>query len=306
MHARLIGFVWRTGKGITFDEFFEQLKSLRGELTRFGNYDRLLYTGETQEYFVGLFLTVKDQRRACEIRDLGGEFKINVRALADGTSLTDFNFFIVSKGTGRGLYQHYHNSCSFNQFSIFCSRQYDDLRESRREADLVPEGGDEAPGIAKRKIAEKYKGGLEWEVMVRQEKLQELLEELKIINFIEYEVATFTADEPTLTPLEPFVKKETRRLRFHPDMTADGLRSRLGDFVRRGNMRQGRVVGRDHEGIERIYRLLENPDSFGQYEYEDLADEHVLNLEDVAESPFVKEMLSVVEKNKTIFLTPTK
>jgi hypothetical protein len=131
MQAHLVGFLWELGKGISLNEFFAHLKSQHNVATKFGSYDRLLYISERDDYFLGLFLTVKDQRKVPEIQQAGEDYIVKVRDLDDDSSLIDFNFFAVNKTSAKGLYQHYHNSCSLNQFGLFCRRHYDDLRDAK-------------------------------------------------------------------------------------------------------------------------------------------------------------------------------
>lgn len=136
MQAHLMGFLWETGAGITLEDFFKHLAKLKDVETAYANYNRLLYVGERGNYYLGLFITIKDQRRSPEIKNESGVYKINVRSLEEGTNLVDFNFFVINKTTQRGLYQHYHHSCSLNQFGIFCQRQYEDLKQARIDAEL--------------------------------------------------------------------------------------------------------------------------------------------------------------------------
>src|SRR5437868_13057882 len=106
MQAHLVGFAWTLGNGIELDEFFVYLRGQHNIATRFGQYDRLLYISDRGDYHLGLLLTVKDQKRVCEIQQAGEQYVVNVRSLDDDSNLVDFNFFAVKKGSGKGLYQH--------------------------------------------------------------------------------------------------------------------------------------------------------------------------------------------------------
>jgi hypothetical protein len=173
MQAHLMGMIWELGNGISLDQFIAHLATLKDVPVKFNSYDRLLYVGDKGDYYLGLFLTVKDQRKFCEIQQDGGEFTITVRSLEERSNLMDFNFFIVNKNTGRGIYQHYHQSCSANQFGVFLQRQYDDLKEFKKEMELQGVGGDEAPRKEKKRVDARYKGTFKLVVMVRKEKLEQ-------------------------------------------------------------------------------------------------------------------------------------
>lgn len=302
-----MGFIWETGKGITLDEFFTHLAKLKDTPIRFANYDRLLYVGTRGGYHVGLFLKIKDQRRSPEIMNDSGVYKISVRELNEGSNLCDFNFFAINKATGRGMYQHYHQSCSLNQFGIFCQRQYEDLRQEKVDGELVPLGGDSAGAKDKLRIESKYKGTLTWENMVRPESLDKLLEELAKIKFFEFNATAITAQEPLVGPLSKFAKREKRSFRFSPTADSDGLRGAIVHVVKTGQILRGRVGGVDAEDRERVFRLIENPDTFGEYEYDEIADETTLNVKQVEKSPFFDLMLGKIEgdpKIKAMFETP--
>jgi hypothetical protein len=303
--AQLIGFIWQLGQGIAIDDFFAHLAVLKDRRERFGDYDRLLYVGQLEDYHVGLFLKLKDQRRFTEITDSGGQFKITVRSLDQGNNLCDFNFFMINKKTCRGLYQYYHQSCSFNQFSIFCAQQYEGLKQSRIEADLGHVGGDGASPRDKRRVNKTYKGSLTWENIVKQESLKQLLEELEQIKFFDFNIATIDESDPWMTPLKRFVKKNRRIVRFKAAQV--GLVNAIIETIQNRQITTGRVGGTDAEKRERVYRLIENPDKFAEFEYEDIADETTLNVAEVERSPFFEEMLRVVNSDpgvKAIFESP--
>lgn len=296
MKAHLIGFCWTLGNGIDLEDFFGYLKGLHNVATRFGQYDRLLYISERDDCYLGLLLTVKDQKRVCEIQQAGEQYIVNVRSLADNSNLVDFNFFAIRKGSGKGLYQHYHHSCSLNQFGLFCKRHYEDLRDSRMEGELSQIGN--APSRADRRtIKSAYKGTLKWEVMVRQERLAELLDELSRISLFEFDLVTLTANEGQFTPLSPYLKRETHRLRFAIDAPVRSIARAIVNAVGRLQIEHGKIEGRDEDKAERVLRILDNPDSFGDYEYDYLADEAVLKLSNIGESSFFDEMLGKMEQS---------
>ncbi|MCK6586799.1 MAG: hypothetical protein L6Q76_04350 [Polyangiaceae bacterium] len=305
MRANLVGFTLKPAKAVTIEEFFEHLSKLRDKTIKFGAFDRLIYVADSDDYYKGLFITVKDQTKFCEIRNEGNEFKILVRSLTDGTSAFDFNVFLLNKITYRGLYLYYHNSCSINQFGLFCRREYEDLRDAKKKAEVDALG---TPTTKQRKeIADKYrKTSLELELMVRREKLPSLLDELDRVQVFEFDVATLTADEPTYAPVREYVRRETHKIRFIKQAPKSTISNWISKIVASKNIDRGRVQGKDEEGHTRAFRLMENPDSFGSYEYEEIADESVLNTTDFHNSPLFDEMFNAIEANKSLFLIPSQ
>ncbi len=300
MQARLFGFGFKVAKGISLSDFLAHLSTIKGTQIRFGSHDRLLYLGERNAYALGLFLTIKDQRKTCEIlKTLHGQYTIAVRDLEQGSNLVDFNFFLINKNTGRGLYQHYHNSCSLNQFGTFCRRQYDDLKDAKVEEALAECARDTLQN--RKRVKFEFAGTLRWEMLVREEGLDDLMAQLFTFKVFEFDVSTITIPDEGYAPLNGCIKKDTRRLRFEPKVDAGSIRSGISWLIRKYKITKGKVIGKDEDGIEQIFRLMENPRSFGNYEYEEIADETVLNLDNIEESSFFNEMLQVVEKNRPIF-----
>jgi hypothetical protein len=96
MKVHVLGFSWDTRPILPADEFFAHLAQVGRVPRPFNGYDRLLYTGHRDGYFVGLFLTIKRQSKVCEIEKTGAEYKVNVRHLKRGTNPVDFNFFALN------------------------------------------------------------------------------------------------------------------------------------------------------------------------------------------------------------------
>jgi hypothetical protein len=305
MKVRLVGAEWKDTGTVSFEELFHRLASIGNNQINFSDRARLIYIAERDGYHVGVFLTCKDQRRVCEIQQQRGEYKISVRALARGKSLVDFNFFAIHNVTGRGLYQHYHHSSSLNQFGLFLRKQFDDIKRGKREVELAQAGGDEAPRGTKKAINARYKGTLQWAMMVRTEQLQELLEQLKRIRSFEFEFLTLTEKESLFTPLSSVVKTETHRLSFKPKVDPGTIVGSIVSFVRARHIRRGRVDGVDEDGVDRVFRILDNPDCFAEFEFEELAEEAKLDLGDIARSPILIQILEVISKHRHQFETPT-
>ena len=92
-----------------------------------------------------------------------------------------------------------------------------------------------------------------------------------------------------------------RVIRFNNDAAALTIRQGIMSVVRALGLTRGRVVGKDRQGLERAYKLLNTPDSFGQFEHDDLADENKFNLLKGEDSAFVSDMLKAAHDNKVIF-----
>lgn len=221
-------------------------------------------------------------------------------ARAENTSVIDFNFFIVHKETAKGLYSHYHNSCSINQFGLFLRRQYDDLRIKKRNAEIEALVNPKAKD--KKAISKRYaRKPLTLTVMVRKEKLPALLDDIDRILSFEYDMHTLSAEEPENEPIKPFVKKETHRIRFVRNGSKGVIANWITNRIKSNELTDGRVSGLDEDGQTQAFRLMDNPDSFGQFEYDEIADETMLTTKEFQSSPFFDEMLKAAKAFRALF-----
>jgi hypothetical protein len=295
MQVRLLGMEWEIGGGVSAQQFFHHLTSLNGKGVTLGYYERLLYSGERDGYFVGLFVTQKDQRKTCEVeKSSNQQFRITVRSLAKNTKLADFNFFVVNTKTLRGLYQYYHNSCSIPQFGTFCQREYDALSSKLCSREI-------RNGENERAAQRKYDGSMSCSVLVRPEKLGSLLSELSRISTFEFSYKTFAVNEPIFSQVADDVTTESHVMRFSKDGLVSKLRQAIVALVNDYGIGRGKVTGKDFDGLERTVRLLNTPDSFGERTHEHVTDQKNFTLDDIRESPFIDDMLSIAHQFKSHF-----
>jgi hypothetical protein len=301
MRVNLVGFRLEAGYGLSMVEVFDYLAQQRSKPIRFGEHERLIYLASSDAHYFGLFLTIKDHSKIPSIRRQQDEFQIEVTALADGTSVVDFNFFVISRETWAGLYSHYHHSCSINQFGIFCRTQADALRRERKDGALA-HVHDRAEA---KRVRAQFKGdSLKCVVMIRRENLPVLLQQLERIKTFEYDMETLDAVEPLLSPIRPHLRRQSHCLRFVKDENIKAtVINWIGDFIESRSPTKARVEGIDSSGRNLSFGLLDNPDSFGTFDLASIVDANILKTRDFQDSSFVKQMLGIVQKNGTLFET---
>lgn len=307
--VRFIGFSFSIDNAsLTLDDYINHMITQHGTGHDIGEHKRYIYFNTTysNNYYVGLLLTVKDQKTFCELVDDSGNFVVKVNILDSNSNLMDFNFFVINKNTGFGLYQYYHQSCSTNLFGQFNNRLYSDYRDNivNKEISNFP---NKKTDSEEKKLKQKYKGSLKWEIFVRKENLKELIEELTQVKMFEYCFLTLTADEPEFQPLKNFLKKQRTKLYFSVDSPIKSLAESIVNFVKRKNIQSGKVIGKDSDGIDRVLRISNNPDNFGEYEYDDIALKiNSLDVDKFEESWVVKELLNKCTEYKYIFEAKAK
>ncbi|MBL9085460.1 MAG: hypothetical protein JNK76_26885 [Planctomycetales bacterium] len=300
MKVTVLGMEWEIDGGISLSDYFANLTKGQGKSVVHGDYERLLYVGALSDFYVGLFVTQKDQRKQCEVeKSADQKFRITVRDLKANSHLADFNFFVLNKtekredgkSKYRGLFQYYHNSCSLTQFGVFCANRYG---EQSYQAEAAAVRG----GMAKSTAAKKFSGSLTCVPLVRPEALSDLLKELEHIKTFEFSYATFVKNGSYFAH-EDDVKSVKNEVRFSREGVVRSIAAGIGRMIEGLGIAKGKVVGVDESGLERTVKLLNTPDSYGgKLTYEEVAEEKNFPLDAIEKSPFIGELAEIARKNK--------
>lgn len=304
MKVRFIGFSFEPKSIISLDDLISNLVLMKDEQYQFGEQSRMVFVNRNhnKDYYLGVLITIKDQKRFCELASEMGELKIKVNDLEKGHNIMDFNFFVINKISGFGLYQHYHQSCSVNQFGYLMSHRYSLLRDSKVKSEIELEQNKSQKKLNEKSIKKKYAGQLAWHILVRKEKLKEILGEFEKIKSFEFDFLHLEAKEKEYEPLSPYVKKERRQFGFIQNSPVHVLSQEIGKIVNSIGITKGRVVGEDKNGIERAIRIMDNPDNYGEYEYDDITKKlNLLTLDKFESSWVVEELLKKCQNFKYIF-----
>lgn len=301
MKAKLYGFQWLLGYGITLDEFFGHLKGFHDIPVIWAPFERLIYTCDYPEYYGGLILSVKDQRKFPEIKQNGNRFVISVREMEDNTNAVDFNFFAIHKRTARGAYLHYHQSFSMNQFNMMCARLYKEYKRARIDAELNALPTQECTDAAKNRVRKKYRGRLKHETIVRADDLPALIDELDRVSAFQFDYAVLNPKASWAKPLEQGARRKTYRYGFAPKQPISQVKKWVVDAVEQARIKKGRVEGKGKGGEDRVLHLDENPTSFGEYDHDLLAGEMAFDLEDLKDCWCMKQVMKAVKSSKAFF-----
>lgn len=305
MLVRLIGFQLKVeGKGIlSLSSFFTWLARANPAVPEVSGGHRLLFLNETHhaEYCAGLVVTVKDHRTYCELVSSGGSLLVKVNELDKDSSLMEFNFFVINKATGAGLYQHYHQSCSANSFGDLIKKKFFDFRGVTRKQALLAAGkGEEESG--NRKIEAQFKNRLKFSVLVRKEALKALIEEMRRVKAFQYALAVPEVPQHAFAPLKPFVKMKSERLTFSVNTPTSFAAAAIDAFVSCTALQRGCIEAVDEDGVDRMIKIMDNPDSFGEYGFDDLVLKlNQLNLTSFEQSWVIQELIAKCKQNLAAF-----
>ena len=307
MKIRIYGFEWFLGKNITFDQFIEFLiNNTSGKLI----HNRIFGLTERDAYFVGLFLTIKDIKAFCQLKKEEDRFIITPKLLEDQTKITDFNYFLITKKTGRGLYQYYHQSAAPNTFCAFCKKEYDKLKKELIDAEVNKL---ESPTeYQKRKIRKRYQGSLRYATLLKPDSFENYIRTLKKVSSFEFEYSTLSPVMSAFRPLTPYTKRASHKVFFHnQSSTMQAIKDGIINIVRQG-LRRGRVKGVDPEGNEVTYKLINDYNTIAEYEYDDVVPTIRIDSQkiekSIKESYLINEMIRIARSpsGKALLDTPSR
>lgn len=281
MDSRFLGFsIDYKSEKLTLDHLVTELSTVGAHQystdKSTGN-SRILYLNSdfNEEFYLGMIITVRDQKKFCKGKVSNGDFTFDVIDLKQEDKILEFNYFIINKESGLGLYQHYHQSCTarilgkmLKHFSSLhsnsCAEAYISAEEAKNNKTFS--------SSAKSKLRSPFLSKVDFSILVRKEKLDEILLQYSKIKSFEYEYSTLTPKIQEATPLADYVLKKKEVLRFHTPTDIMGLASSIAGFVKSTVLRSGRIKVENEFGDEFPIRIFDMPDYFAIYDYDELAD----------------------------------
>jgi len=314
MLVRFLGFATQL-KDITkdsplsMDAFISRLMTNSDKETMIGEHGRFLYVKKDhhKEYYVGLLITVKDQKKFCELARNGGKLAIKVKDVSEESKIMDFNFFVIHKKTGFGMYQHYHQSCSANSFGHILTSRFVDYRKSSIETEIEKIPTIKKSSSKEKEIRKQYAGRMEWSILVKKENIGKLMKDLDEIKSFEYSFLYLDTDESEFEPLKDYVRKEQKKMSFVSKSPVKMIANAVQKFASSHDIDEGKILGLDVEGHQRIYRITNNPDNFGEFEYDTVADKiNSLDIDEFEKSWVVSELINKCKVHAHIFEAKAK
>lgn len=307
MKVRFVGLSFEPKSIISIDDLMNHIINKKDQKYPAGEHYRIMRVNKaySDKYYVGVVITVKDQKKFCELANDGDSLKIIVKDIEDDHNIMDFNFFVLNKTNGFCLYQHYHHSCSAPQFGFLLSNTHTSLRMSKVQAEI--ESQDAISESKKKFINKKYAGRMEWQLLVRKDKLKDILLELERIKSFEFDFLTLEAKEKQFQPLSGLISKSRERFSFTPKASVASIANGITDTIDIFKLKKGRIIGEDENGIQRVISILDNPDNYGEYEYDEVASRlDSLTLEAFESSWIIEELINKCSEFKHMFEVEAK
>lgn len=303
MNIKFQGFEFTLeGTGVSWEQVVAHLDSVSYREIMFRPFNRVLCldSSANEDYILGLFVSIKDQKRFCEFRQAGGDFKLTSRDLEEGARMADFNFFVINKHTRKGIYQYYHQSCSLRQFLQFFEWQFFGFRKS-----LMDEyRADPSLDYSQREdlIDELRDTLLQGSLLVRPETFNQLLSQLDEIKLMRFSVSTADSQPTYFTPLKDVAKRRTERVLFKKDAVSK-IRQGIRQITSDPSISDVKVTGTSAEtGLETTIQLFSNLEDFGQYDYDELTEHLAVDLGEFTNSAILDLLLDAANEHSVLII----
>ncbi|QRP62708.1 hypothetical protein I6J77_11220 [Rhodanobacter sp. FDAARGOS 1247] len=316
MIVRSYGFSVEAGHGhVSVADVFSLMASQNGQPDTSKSNERRFYLDDQSDpdFVRGLVVTVKDQKAFCElVKDDDGGFVISVKNLEGENKLMEFNFFVVNKDNGLGIYQHYFHSCSTFTFGDYLKKRYFTLSHMLTEQEL--EGAKEAGELTQKRekaIRAKYRAPMSFALLVHNENLADILAGFKQIKGFEYELAAIEPDAKNGVPISPYVRRKKEKVVFKTDTAVGVLAKAIQGTVDMLNPKSGRVSVVDEiddEDVPLSVKIANIPEHFGEQEYDAVAGKlDQLDVTTFSEHQVVNELIAACKDTyKHIFMKKVK
>lgn len=273
MKVKRIGVtLTNNNKTIRFADFINYMISCNGEINGFENGERSFLFHEDDDFFSGVVLTFKDQRRDCRARFQDGQFTIHTSDILNDDKLIDFNFFAIKKSTMKGLYDYYHNSCSVWVLFALMRNKFRLLKADKVagyiQANLAL-GRDKAENKAK-KI---YSGRFSTQILIDDRDIPTVLAEYAKVKKIEM---SFDAQQFAMGHAVALQRSSREvKLAFNIVDTEQSNIARLTqgvvELAANAGFKKGSASTVDSGDVERTISLLNCPKFLGECDFDNVA-----------------------------------
>lgn len=319
MIVRSYGFSLEAGHGhVSIADVFNQMTGSNGQPDTSKSSERRFYIDDQSDtdFVRGLVVTVKDQKAFCElVKDDDGSFVISVKNLEGENKLMEFNFFVVNKVNGLGIYQHYFHSCSPNTFGDYLRKRYFTLSHELSKGEIeAAKAADPNGAITQKKeieIRRKYRNSLSFSILVHNEDLADVLKRFKEIKSFEYEFAQIVPDMVNGIPIGPYVRRVKEKVVFKSKSDVESLAAAIQATVGIINPKSGSVSvvdDIDDEDVPISVKIANIPEHFGEQAYDVVAGKlDQLDVTTFSEHQVVNELVDACKNTyKHIFMKKVK
>lgn len=308
MKIRILGFAWNLHGNVSLADLRDGLnhesqtrgeklaRVLQGEIVEDwdGTYFALADHGP---YWTGVVVKVRDQRQFCQIKREQGHLKLSAEQLAEGSKMVEINFFLVHAGSGKGLYQHYHQSTWVDSFGRLCKLCLDShVSRKHAEIDKAAESqGWQSAEVAAQKAS--VTGTITHEILTRQENFEALVNGLQSISKVRIALRDDNIAMDEFGILKDNAHRTTLEFNYGPDTPWAQIKQGIFGAVGVDDVRRVRVEGLSANGHEEIINLTRNLASFAEMDFDEATEDLDIDLGNLAasleQSPMIARLLEL-------------
>lgn len=284
-------------KGINGNTLVKFIKRKQGKEFEFKGAKRVLFMDEKDSFHTGLLLTIRDNKSLVQLQKERNEINISVLEIEKDKWMFDFNAFIIHKASSRGLYMQYRGSCTINQFGVFLSDSYAELRK-KAVTHKIEEGY--SPAEAEKLVSPR----LGWDVVYRKNDFEEAMKELSYIGSVGISAAVPKILDANGKPLPRLVRFQKHQISFDKKAPKNEAEKHVRELFKNLKPRRAKVSGVNLDGVETVYRLYNFPSKFGEYDFDELTGYMNFKAHEFNDSTIIERLIEISVKQKAILEFP--
>jgi hypothetical protein len=273
MKVEFVGFSITAEGPITLETLMLAIEKKSGVLQKGGAGGRQygMSTKVDDDYYAGVVLTIKDQKRFLEWR----EGKVVVHEISEFGKMMEFNYYAINRKTGAGLYQRYHNSSSLSGLCERLKKYHRRLHQHYLETEFQ-----KIPDITlkqKAAIRKKNKGDFSWRPLFSsKQEVQKMLQKLDRISHVKIDAEYKQTKESLFKPAAGTIKSIRQSFSMNRNVVPAMVLDAVYNAANEHGVEAVSVDGYKN-GIYALIKLADHVEVYRHFDFDDV----VLKLKDI-------------------------
>lgn len=275
MKVKSIGFaITNNNKNIDTGDVFEYLIRSSNEVFSMVDYSRQVLICDDEDFYIGLVLTFRNQKKNCKSSIKDGKFVVKVDDLQGDEKLVNFNFMCIKKKSLKGLYMSYHGSCPIsNLFSHLQTKSNQYIRSiADSEIKLL---GDKPKQKDIKKVNEKYNERIDFSIIADKKSIETIISNFRKVKSATFRFSSLDFKQGSMTAVSPYTKNTDIIFNIAPperEKTSPIARKLNEVYKSLDNIIKARVIATDHFNNDRVIDFFNCPAFFDEYDFDTLAE----------------------------------
>ena len=245
---KITTYGFELGKEKSKTNFFDSLTKTSNHVFKYGSFERILNCHKHKDFYLGILVTISDQRGFCLLKRDASGFLVSKEDLEKNENLMNFNFFIWNEKSKRGLFQEYYRAANISTFSKILEYKYNDFCDKELQ-DLT---GDE------KSKERKAMGLLDFATLVTGQGFYKELAELDKINNFEFYVLDDAQAIETFVPnAQDYIQSDKRKVVFKRSFVTriSSCVSIIREALNSAGSNKASVSGKTKDGHKRSIKM---------------------------------------------------